>query len=248
MSDVPSRSDLDGMVERYLGELDRALARLPVSGRDQLVGEIREHITALRSERPARDTSDMEALLNRVGLPEDIAAVALEDMEPADNDHADNDHADNDHADNDHADDAVPAAPASAPSPPRAPLLSNPRRVGLVGAAVAVALVLVVGIASLTAHSHNVFDSQARPSPSSSAPPAPHAPTRLTVPDVVGQSEAQASVTLQSADFGITVFLQPSSTSAAGIVVSQSPAAGSLAARQTTVTLDVSSGSSSSPS
>ena len=64
MSDVPSRSDLDGMVERYLGELDRALARLPVSGRDQLVGEIREHITELRSERPARDTSDMEALLN----------------------------------------------------------------------------------------------------------------------------------------------------------------------------------------
>jgi hypothetical protein len=221
------------------------LARLPVSGRDQLVGEIREHITELRSERPARDTSDMEALLNRVGLPEDIAAVALEDMEPADDAHADDAHADSDHADV-----AVPVAPAhdSSQWPFRAPHFSNPRRAGLVGVAVAVALVLVVGIASLTAHSHNVFDSQARPSPSSSAPPAPHAPTRLTVPDVVGQSEAQASVTLQSADFGITVFLQPSSTSAAGIVVSQSPAAGSLAARQTTVTLDVSSGPSSSPS
>ena len=69
MSDVPFRSDLDRMVDRYLGELAAALQRLPVSQRDHLLNEIREHISELRAAQPARDAWDMEALLNRVGLP-----------------------------------------------------------------------------------------------------------------------------------------------------------------------------------
>ncbi len=81
MSDVPLRSDLDRMVERYLTELALALQRLPMSERDHLLSEIREHIAELRAERPARDAWDMETLLNRVGLPEDIAAAALENVE-----------------------------------------------------------------------------------------------------------------------------------------------------------------------
>ena len=97
MSDVPLRSDLDRMVDRYLGELALALQRLPVSERDHLLGEIREHISELRAERAPRDAWDMEALLNRVGLPEDIAAAALENV--------------------DEVDDVVEPAPAPAPAP-----------------------------------------------------------------------------------------------------------------------------------
>jgi hypothetical protein len=251
MTEVPPRHDLDGMVDRYLGELELALARLPVSRRDQLVGEIREHITELRSERSVRDASDMEALLNRVGLPEDIAAVALEDVEPADLEPAVADSAavhEAPAATPPPTRPSTPAAPTFTPtpalaSPPwRPPLFSNPHRAGLVGAAIAVALVLVVGIASLTAHSHGPVNSQSKGSPSSSAPPA-----RLVVPDVVGQSQATATVTLQSEDFGAAVVVR-SSTSPAGTVVAQSPAAGALADRQTTVTLDVSSGPSLGPS
>jgi hypothetical protein len=249
MSDVPRRSDLDGMVDRYLGELDHALARLPASRRDQLVGEIREHIAELRAERPARDASDMEALLNRVGLPEDIAAVALEDIEPPD-DAAMVGAAPDDAATVGAATAGAPTFPvpfAAVPASPRplAALFTHPRRAGLVGVAVAVAVVLVVGIASITAtNRHGVVNATSTPSGSSKAP-TPHAPARVTVPDVVGQSEAQAMVTLQSLELLGTVLLLPSSTSAPGLVVSQSPTAGSSVVRRSTVTVDVSSGPSS---
>ncbi len=84
MTELPHDGDLERLVQQYLHELGRDLGRLPASQRDRLVGEIRDHITELRAERPPRDASDMEALLNRVGLPEDIAAVALEDIDDLD--------------------------------------------------------------------------------------------------------------------------------------------------------------------
>ena len=118
MSEPLQGSDLDAMVNGYLNELSDALRRLPASQRDHLVSEIREHIAELRSERSVRDRSDMEALLNRVGLPEDIAAVALEGE--------------------DEESDPVPVAPAPAP-PPTLPfgrrLNLFPRRIGRGGRA-----------------------------------------------------------------------------------------------------------------
>jgi hypothetical protein len=235
MRDAPSERDLEAMVAGYLDELDRALVRLPLFERDQLVGEIRDHIAERRAERPVRDASDMEALLNRVGLPEDIAAVALEGLDPAQQ-----------------VDDTVDASPA--PRRPRAldgpalPLpglrrISGPQRTGLVGVAIGVALVLVVGIASVTAHRSGVHGAPNPPSPTTgSSPKSPSLPTRITVPNVIGQSLAQATVSLQSADFSVTGVTQSSSSTAPGLVVSQSPAAGSVAAQQSSVTVDVSTG------
>jgi hypothetical protein len=248
-SDAPSQSDVDGMVNRYLGELDRALARLPLSERDQLVGEIRDHITELRTERPARDASDMEALLNRVGLPEDIAAVALEgheDIEAVVGAEALGRVDTVQRVDVDR----VRVAPEARgvfglPASPLSGLrrFPGPHRAGLVGVAIAVALVLVVGIASITAHHHGGPGSLNPPSGTSSGSPTPpRLPTRVTVPNVIGQSVAQATVTLGSADLGVANVTRPSSTVAAGLVVSEGPVAGSVAMRRSIVTLVVSGG------
>jgi hypothetical protein len=245
--DLPAQGDLDGMVDRYLAELDRALVRLPLSERDQLVGEIRDHITELRTERPARDASDMEALLNRVGLPEDIAAAALEGREEVEALVGAVGRAD---AVQRVDEGRVPVAPMATgafglPASPLSGLrrFSGPQRTGLVGVAVAVALVLVVGIASITAHHHGAPGSQNPPSSTSGGSSTPpRLSGRVAVPDVIGQSVAQASVTLQSADLGVANVTRPSATVAAGLVVSQGPVAGSLAMRHSIVSLVVSGG------
>jgi serine/threonine-protein kinase len=59
------------------------------------------------------------------------------------------------------------------------------------------------------------------------------------VPDVTGQSQDSAKSALQNAGFQVTVTTQPSSTVAAGKVLSQNPAGGSQAASGSTVTIVV---------
>jgi serine/threonine-protein kinase len=59
------------------------------------------------------------------------------------------------------------------------------------------------------------------------------------VPDVTGQSQDSAKSALQSGGFQVTVTTQPSSTVAAGKVISQNPAGGSQAASGSTVTIVV---------
>ena len=239
MSDVPLRSDLDRMVDRYLGELALALQRLPVSERDHLLGEIREHIAELRTERPPRDAWDMEALLNRVGLPEDIAAAALENVE-----------------DVHHVVDpeAVPApapvpatstvtpvpAPVPAPPPPRSWSRHSRLFVGI--AAAAIVLVVVVSVAA-TRHGE-VFTPGNAPSSVAPArgPLRPAAPSRRTVPVVIGQSLAQATVDLQAAGFSVASVSNPSNVVPAGEVFSQSPVGGSFVFPGGMITLEVSSG------
>jgi len=77
--------------------------------------------------------------------------------------------------------------------------------------------------------------------------PAPSAsPSATAVPDVVGQSESQATAALQTAGFAVVVERFPSSTVPAGTVTDQTPAAGVVAQRGTTVTVVVSSGPSTS--
>jgi hypothetical protein len=227
MSDVPLRSDLDRMVDRYLGELALALQRLPVSERDHLLGEIREHISELRVERAPRDAWDMETLLNRVGLPEDIAAVALENVEES-----------NDVVEPAPVPEHVPSStPATTTAPERAWSLRSGRVRLLVG--IAAAAIVLVAAAGVVAGRHGTFvRSSDGPSVVIPAvrPDLPSAPSRLTVPNVIGTTVPAATVELQAAGLlvgGVT-------GSPTGDVVSQSPAAGSLVPAGSTVTLVVS--------
>ena len=70
---------------------------------------------------------------------------------------------------------------------------------------------------------------------------------RVSVPYVVGQQENQAQATLQAKQFQVVVKTDPTSTSPAGTVVSQSPSGGT-AAPGSTVALTVSGGAISVPS
>ena len=77
--------------------------------------------------------------------------------------------------------------------------------------------------------------------------PAPSAsPAAAAVPNVVGQSEAQATATLQAAGFAVVVDRFPSSTAPTGTVTDQTPAAGVFAQPGTTVTVVASTGPATS--
>ncbi|MDJ0791960.1 MAG: PASTA domain-containing protein [Acidimicrobiia bacterium] len=68
-------------------------------------------------------------------------------------------------------------------------------------------------------------------------------PPDPTVPDVAGQSAAEATATLVQAGYEVSETEEPSETIEAGIAIRTEPAAGSSAAAGSTVTLFVSSGS-----
>jgi hypothetical protein len=69
----------------------------------------------------------------------------------------------------------------------------------------------------------------------------------VQVPDVVGETQAQATTDLQSPGFVVSVTTAYSSSVAAGLVISQSPTAGSFAAFGSTVTIVVSLGDAPVP-
>jgi hypothetical protein len=71
--------NVEGIVEEYLRQLDTALRSLPNERRDQLVGQIREHIDEARSQLPEQSEAAVRNLLERLGRPEDIATEALDD-------------------------------------------------------------------------------------------------------------------------------------------------------------------------
>jgi hypothetical protein len=236
VSDGLLGSELDAIVQRYLEELADALRRLPTSQRDHLVSEIREHIVEMRTERPVRDRSDMEALLNRVGLPEDIAAVALEGEEegldvPVD----------------------IPVAIPAADSP------SGPKYFGgtvskrmVLGGAVAAAVVvfaLFLGFAGGRHQGAGVFSVFPRNSSAKSVIVRPSLPplTVQSVPDVIGDTQPDAEATLSSA--GLTYSIENVSSSVpVGRVISQDPSSGYAIPRRSNVMIVVSSGPPSTTS
>jgi beta-lactam-binding protein with PASTA domain len=71
-------------------------------------------------------------------------------------------------------------------------------------------------------------------------------PAPVTVPNVVGDEEADASDTLEEAGVTVSVTREPSDTVPEGEVISQTPAAGTEVVPGTTVTIVVSSGPASS--
>lgn len=72
---------VDQLVNDYLSRLEAAAADLPDSRRDELVGEIREHIEAARNEGVAADEATTRTMLDQLGEPEEIAAAARAELD-----------------------------------------------------------------------------------------------------------------------------------------------------------------------
>jgi hypothetical protein len=81
MSHGDERRDIQSVLDAYFEELDAALSGLSRAKRKQLTGEIRLHVDEAIAEQPPSSPAELRNLLDRVGLPEDIAAAAL-DVEP----------------------------------------------------------------------------------------------------------------------------------------------------------------------
>jgi hypothetical protein len=82
---VDSDASETAMVRDYLGRLYAAGWRLDPARRDELVAEVREHVeAALRAEGEAGHHGEaaVRNVLDRLGSPEEIARVAIEQDEP----------------------------------------------------------------------------------------------------------------------------------------------------------------------
>jgi hypothetical protein len=188
-------TDLDSIVDDYLHRLDTALKAFPSARRQQLVSEIAEHLEEARSELSTQTEVTVRQLLDRVGLPEDIAAEALADEQRPD---------------------------ARRPS----------RRMGIVLAVVAAVLGLCIGLTFALAGGENRTTTTTTRVPTTTV-------RLVVIPDVVGQTVDQAGTTLISHGLQLLGRVVSGPESLSGIVVSQSPAAGSKVPRGSLVTLEV---------
>lgn len=67
--------DADALIADYLGRLRAASWPLPPARREELAGEVAEHIEAALAEAGARDDATVRNVLDRLGSPEVIAAA-----------------------------------------------------------------------------------------------------------------------------------------------------------------------------
>lgn len=67
--------DADALIADYLGRLRAASWPLPPARREELGGEVADHIEAALAEAGARDEVTVRNVLGRLGAPEDIAAA-----------------------------------------------------------------------------------------------------------------------------------------------------------------------------
>jgi hypothetical protein len=63
-------------VKEYLHDLEAELRDLPRSRRQELLGEIHEHIDSALAEAPTHDEAEVRNVLDRLGDPSDIAEEA----------------------------------------------------------------------------------------------------------------------------------------------------------------------------
>jgi hypothetical protein len=68
-------------VQAYLERLERAGAALEPQRRAELVAEITDHISEARARGEAGTPAEMQALLDRLGPPEDIVAASWETVD-----------------------------------------------------------------------------------------------------------------------------------------------------------------------
>ena len=74
------QSAVDRVVDDYLRAVATACADLPVSLRDELLGDLREHITAQLGDNPSE--AGIRTILHRLGEPAAIAAEARVGLTP----------------------------------------------------------------------------------------------------------------------------------------------------------------------
>jgi uncharacterized membrane protein len=73
----------DQLIEQYLERLAEAAAALPADERDDLIGDIREHISVALEEEERSDEVAVRNVLARLGPPEAIVAAAGATDRPA---------------------------------------------------------------------------------------------------------------------------------------------------------------------
>ncbi|WP_433794577.1 HAAS signaling domain-containing protein [Actinoplanes sp. CA-252034] len=66
----------DELVTAYLARVERAASRLPAGRREELLGDLREHIEIARAESGAESEAEVRTILERLGDPESIVAAA----------------------------------------------------------------------------------------------------------------------------------------------------------------------------
>jgi hypothetical protein len=66
----------DELVAAYLARVERAASRLPAGRREELIGDLREHIEIARAESGAETEAEVRTILDRLGDPESIVASA----------------------------------------------------------------------------------------------------------------------------------------------------------------------------
>jgi uncharacterized membrane protein len=71
-----SIGEADKLVRRYLAQLDAALQGIEASRRQEILGEVHEHIEEERTGIAPDDTASVRTLLDKVGDPAAIAAEA----------------------------------------------------------------------------------------------------------------------------------------------------------------------------
>jgi len=72
-----SKSGVDAIVSDYFTRLRRALAPLPRNRRNQLLEDLREHVTLARAGLSEETELSVREIFDHLGTPEDIAAEAL---------------------------------------------------------------------------------------------------------------------------------------------------------------------------
>src|ERR1700678_447096 len=72
-----SKSGVDAIVTDYFARLRRALAPLPRSRRNQLLEDLREHVSVARAGLSEESELSVREIFEHLGTPDDIAAEAL---------------------------------------------------------------------------------------------------------------------------------------------------------------------------
>jgi hypothetical protein len=70
-------TEIDAIVNDYFRRLEQALGGLGIGDREQLIGEIREHVEQARAELALETPLAVREVLDHVGRPEEIARAAV---------------------------------------------------------------------------------------------------------------------------------------------------------------------------
>jgi hypothetical protein len=72
-----TKTDTEAIVDGYLRQLDEALQQVPPRRREELVDEVRDHISQGRDQLADKSETAVLELLDKLGRPEEIAAAAM---------------------------------------------------------------------------------------------------------------------------------------------------------------------------